>query len=124
MASLPRQIWGDVKLYGWVFSGVAAFLGVLGLSWLANVSIIAVSMLVVFTRYESTLLILKRLYIQSAFYASLYAVVLVVVVAIVAYSAFLVGKQAGYTSCVRRVLTSLNIPTRPLPHRGHAFRAI
>jgi hypothetical protein len=116
MASLPRQIWGDVKLYGWVFSGVAAFLGVLGLSWLANVSIIAVSMLVVFIiRYESTLLILKRLYIQSAFYASLYAVILVVVVAIVAYSAFLVGKQAGYTSGVRRVLTSLNIPTRPLP---------
>jgi hypothetical protein len=116
MASLPRQIWGDVKLYGVLFGGVGTFLGLLDFSWLVNISIVAGSMLVVFLlRRESTLLILRRLYLQSAFNAYLYAVVFVAAVAMVGYSAFVVGKQAGYASGVRSVLTALDLPTRPLP---------
>jgi hypothetical protein len=116
MASLPRRIWGDVKLYGSVFTGVGTFVGLLGFSRLVNISIVTSSMLVVFLfRRKETLLILRRLYVQSAFYAYLYAVVFVAVVTIVGYSAFLVGKQAGYASGVRSVLTSLDLPIRPLP---------
>src|SRR4029453_1546543 len=116
MASLPRQIWGDVKLYGLVFGGVGTFLGLLDFSWLVNISIVAGSMLVVFLfRRESTVLIVKRLYLQSAFYAYLYAVVFMAVVAIAGYSMFVAGKHAGYASGVRSVLTALDLPTRPLP---------
>jgi hypothetical protein len=116
MASLPRQVWNDAKLYVLVFGIVGTFLGLLKLSWFANISIAAVSMLCVFAfRSESTLLILRGLYLQSAFYAYVYAVVFVAVVAAIGYLAFFAGKQAGYTSGVRSVLKALDLPTRPLP---------
>jgi hypothetical protein len=115
-ASLPRWIWNDVKLYGSVFGGVGTFMGLLDFSWLVNISIVAASMLVVFVlRRESTLLILRRLYLQSAVYAYLYAVVFVAVVVLIGYFAFVVGKQAGYASGVRSVLAALDLPARPLP---------
>jgi hypothetical protein len=115
-ASLRRWIWNDVKFYGSVFGGVGTFVGLLNLSWLANISIVAGSMLVVFAfRRKSTLLILRRLYLQSAFYAYFYSVVFVVVVVLIGYFAFVVGKQAGYNSGVRSVLADLELPTRPLP---------
>jgi hypothetical protein len=116
MASLPHQIWTDLKLYGLVFGVVGTLLGLLRLSPIINVSILAGSMLVVFLlRRESTLLILRILYVQSAFYPYLYALAFLAVVATAGYCAFVVGKHAGYTSGVRSVLTALDLPTRPLP---------
>lgn len=86
VASLPRRIWNDLKLYGLVFGAVGTFLGLLRLSPLANVSIVAASMLLVFViRRDSTLIILRRLYLQSAFYAVLYAVLFLAVVVMIGY---------------------------------------
>jgi len=115
-AALRRRILGELAVYGGIFGFIANFLGLLGLSPLLNVSIAAASLVVVFLfRRRSTVLVLKTLYLQSAFYPYLYVVAFILVLAMVGYSTFAAGKKAGYSAGVRNVLTALNLPTRPLP---------
>jgi hypothetical protein len=116
LAALRRRILGELAVYGGTFGFIANLLGLLGLSRLLNVSIAAASLVIVFLfRRRSTVLVLKTLYLQSAFYPYLYVVAFILVLAVVGYSTFAAGKKAGYSAGVRSVLTVLNLPTRPLP---------
>jgi predicted lysophospholipase L1 biosynthesis ABC-type transport system permease subunit len=118
LAALRRRILGELAVYGGTFGFIANLLGLLGLSRLLNVSIAAASLVIVFVfRRQSTVLVLKTLYLQSAFYPYLYVVAFVLVLAIVGYLTFAAGKKAGYSAGVRSVLTALNLPTRPPPPR-------
>jgi hypothetical protein len=103
-------------VYGATLSLVTGVEGALGYSRYVNVTIIVVSLFVVFLfRRQTTLLVITSLYSQSAFYAYVYFAVFAAVVFLIGYGGFLVGKKVGYASGVRSALTSLNLPVRPLP---------
>jgi hypothetical protein len=111
-----RGIRRELAAYGGTFGVVTGFVGLLDLSPLTNILLVAGSLLVVFLfRRRTTYIILATLYSQSAFFAYFYAIVFLAVLAMVGWSTFAIGKKAGYTDGTRKVLASLNLPVRPLP---------
>jgi hypothetical protein len=106
----------ELSAYGATLSIVTGIEGVLGYSRSVNVVIILASLFIVFLfRRRTTLLVVTSLYTHGAFYAYAYCVVFGAIVLLIGFGAFLIGKNLGYASGVRKALTSVNLPVRPLP---------
>jgi hypothetical protein len=117
-ASQRQRIVRELTAYGATLSIVTGIEGALGYSRLVNVVIILASLFIVFLfRRRTTFLVVTSLYAHSASYAYAYCVVFGAIVLLIGYGAFLVGKNLGYASGVRKALASVNLPVRPLPPR-------
>jgi hypothetical protein len=81
-----------------------------------NIGIILLTALVVFIiRADTTVLLAKNVRSKGASSTLIYSIAFLVIVGVVASGSFLIGKQIGLNSGVRRVLKDLDLPARPLP---------
>jgi hypothetical protein len=115
-ASQRQRIARELRAYGATLGIVTGIEGALGYSRFVNVMIILASLFIVFLfRRRTTLLVVTSLYAHSAFYAYAYCAAFGAIVLLIAFGAFLGGRNLGYTSGVREALASFNLPVRPLP---------